>query len=525
MSIILNFIKLHKALSIIAGAVLVVTLVIVFKPSDETDTSIEVIRGSISETVSVTGQLEPVQSVNLSFQSSGRIAYVPVKVGDIVYAGQMLASLDNAELNAQLKNAQAGVAAQQAKLDGLLAGSRPEDIAVAQAQFDKAQQDLNNYYSESQDILASAYAYADDAVRTQLADLFVSMGTESSPQYRVTISCSSSWCLQNIPLLADRRAESEALLLKWRHELNGMLSSDPAEVIEKMLINVSSYLQVTRQLMNIASDVINSTDITIDSTTLTAYRTSVSTAMTENNTALNSVNSQMQSIAAQKIVVQQYASQLALKKAGSSAQDIAAQRAAVLSAQAQADQIQAQIAKNVIRSPIKGIVTLVDAKVGQSASANAILISVISNSQLEIMANVPEIDAGKIAVGNHVDFTVDALTNQSFTASVSFVDPAETVIDGVVNFKIKAVLSQADERLRSGLTVNLDIRTRYKEDVLMLPQYAIIQNDDGVFVEKLTGQTSERVPVTLGLRSADGMVEIVSGLVQGDRVANIGLKK
>lgn len=516
--------RAHKVVTGIIAAGAIIVLTIMLRSGDTSDTSILVEKGSISETVSVTGQLEPVQSVDLSFQASGRIAYVPVKVGDEVLVGQTLASLDSSELNAQLKNAQANVAAQQAKLDGLLAGSRPEDIAVAQAQFDKAQQDLNNYYSAAQDILSSAYAYADDAVRTQLAALFVSTGSDSSPQYRVTISCSSSWCLQNIPLLADKRAESEVFLLKWRQELTNLVPGDPAQVIETILADASSYLQATRQLVNVASDVLNSTDIVIDSTTLATYRTSVSTAMTENNTALNSINSQLQSIAAQKIVVQQYASQLALKKAGSSAQDISAQRAAVLAAQAQADQIQAQISKNIIRSPIKGIVTKVDAKVGQSASANATLISVISNSQLEITANVPEIDVGRITVGNHIDFTVDALPNQTFTASVSFVDPAETIIEGVVNFKIKAVISQDEDDLKSGLTVNLEIRTRHKDDVLILPQYAIIQNDEGTFVEKINGTEKVMTPVVLGLRSMEGMVEIVSGLSEGDRVANVGLK-
>jgi multidrug efflux pump subunit AcrA (membrane-fusion protein) len=55
----------------------------------------------------------------------------------------------------------------------------------------------------------------------------------------------------------------------------------------------------------------------------------------------------------------------------------------------------------------------------------------------------------------------------------------------------------------------------------LLPQFAIIENDDGTFVRRPDGS---EVPVTTGIRSQDGMVEIISGLAAGDQVVNIGLK-
>ncbi|MEK7062550.1 MAG: hypothetical protein AAB946_00790, partial [Patescibacteria group bacterium] len=115
---------------------------------------------------------------------------------------------------------------------------------------------------------------------------------------------------------------------------------------------------------------------------------------------------------------------------------------------------------------------------------------------------------------------------------------AETIIDGVVNFKIKAVMEAQDPRVKSGLTANLDIATLSKNDALVLPQYAIIENDSGTFVKRaivkpgssaLANITSsnvktEEIPVKIGLSSADGMVEILSGLSEGDQILNIGIK-
>jgi HlyD family secretion protein len=493
------------------------------------DTSLLVTRGSITETVSVTGQLVPSQSVDLSFQASGRVASVPAAVGASVQVGQVLASLDVAELNAQLRNAQASTAAQQAKLDGLLAGSRPEDIAVAQAQLDKAQQDFENTIGSVPDVLSSAYTKTNDGVRTQLLGLFMSNQSDAyPPQFITAFSCSSVSCTQSIQQIVSLRSSADVALDNWQKELDAFLGRTVmASAVEsdQALESARGYIQVARDLLARLSSVVTATNISASSATLATYRASIDAGVTEIDAALNAITAQRQAIASQKIVVEQYASSLALKKAGSSKQDISAQRAAVLAAQAQVEQIQAQISKSVIRSPIAGVVTRQDAKIGQSASANVILISVISNQQLELEANVPEIDIGKVSVGNPILLTIDAFSGESFLASVSFIDPAETVLDGVVSFKIKSVLAGPSERLKSGLTANLEIQVRHKDNVLLLPQYGIIQNEDGSFVQKINGTTTVRVPVVLGLRSIDGIVEIVSGVAEGDRVENIGIKK
>jgi hypothetical protein len=60
---------------------------------------------------------------------------------------------------------------------------------------------------------------------------------------------------------------------------------------------------------------------------------------------------------------------------------------------------------------------------------------------------------------------------------------------------------------------------------LILPQYAILQNDSGSFVETLLGKTATTTPVTLGIQDQQGRVEVLSGVTLGEQVINIGLKK
>ncbi|MBI3573540.1 biotin/lipoyl-binding protein [Candidatus Kaiserbacteria bacterium] len=90
---------------------------------------VTVTRGAITETVSVTGNTTPVHSVSLGFGAGGTVARANASVGDHVAVGTVLATLNMNDLSAQLKEAEANVDVAKAKLAGLVAGARPEDIA------------------------------------------------------------------------------------------------------------------------------------------------------------------------------------------------------------------------------------------------------------------------------------------------------------------------------------------------------------------------------------------------------------
>jgi multidrug efflux pump subunit AcrA (membrane-fusion protein) len=128
-----------------------------------------------------------------------------------------------------------------------------------------------------------------------------------------------------------------------------------------------------------------------------------------------------------------------------------------------------------------------------------------------------------LALGQTVNITFDALPGENFTGSVMEIDPAETIIGGVVNYQIKVALNSTDSRIKSGLTANLSIITEVKKNVVLLPQYAVQQNNQGTFVRVVNGSSTTDVSVKLGIRGQDGNVEIISGLAAGQVVQNIGL--
>ena len=95
-------------------------------------------REDTSQELTLYGNVD-LREVNLAFNNAERIAAVLVQEGDRVRKGQVLAQLDTSRLTPQVEQAQAQAAAQQAVLDRLRHGNRPEEIAQARANVAVAQ--------------------------------------------------------------------------------------------------------------------------------------------------------------------------------------------------------------------------------------------------------------------------------------------------------------------------------------------------------------------------------------------------
>lgn len=179
-----------------------------------------------------------------------------------------------------------------------------------------------------------------------------------------------------------------------------------------------------------------------------------------------------------------------------------------------------QLARTNLYSPVDGIVTAVDIKEGEVATVGVAVISVASEGDLEIESNIPESDIAEVKLGQKAKVIFDALSNEDiFEAEVVEIDPASTVISGVVYYKTKMKLLGGDERIKIGMSLDADISTAKKENVLMIPERTIKTENGVKTVEILLAENkTEKVEVEVGLSGDGGMIEIVSGLKEGDDV-------
>ena len=512
-----KFLKSKWTLGILALIIIVAGYFVFFRGGGASYQFITVTQGSITQTVSVTGNTTPMQSVSLGFQNTGTIARVYYNLGDKVNAGAVIAELNTASLSASLQQAQANVAAEQATLQGLQAGAQPATIAASQASLQQAEQSLSNLYAGISDAAVSGYAKGNDATRTQLNTLFSNAET-NQPQLTFNTSNSQA-AIDAIALRISASIELNA----WQQELSGISPSSSSDILATALGNGLAHLAVIQNLLNTVSATLDG-NINLSATQLAADKANVTAGLTEVNAAESSFNTISQNIASQKAAVAEAQDQLAVTQAGSTPQAIAAQEAQVEQAQAGVSSAEANLQGAEIIAPIGGTVTQQDAKVGQQASPGTPLVSIIGSGGFEVDAGVSETDVGKLAEGDIATMTLDAFPGATFAGSVFYVAPAQTNTQGVITYLTKISFNKPDPQLKSGLTANIDIQTKQDNNALILPQYAILQNDSGTFVETLVGKTVTTTPVTLGIQDQNGNVEILSGVTVGEQVINIGLK-
>ena len=455
-------------------------------------------RGTVSQVVSVTGKVEPASNADLSFEKGGRIAYVYHGVGERVGVGAALVSLENGDISAELAQARAVAKAQTAKLEELKKGTRPEDIFISEVDVENAKNEIING-------IKSGYVNSDDAIRNKV-DQLMSNPKSSSPQINFSVGNSE---LEND--IENGRQTIESMLISWSSSMVGM---NNAQDVLPYAVEARNNLKIVQSYMDNVALAVNSlqSNTTLSQTTVDAYKAAVLAGRTNVTNAMNSLAASVEKLRTAE-------SKLALKKAGTVKEQITAQEAEVESAEASILNLQAQLAKTVIRSPIAGIVTKQVAKAGEIAGAGAVLTSVISDAKYEIEASVAEADIAKIKLGDEAQVTLDAYGNDVvFAASVTSIDPAETVIDGVPTYKTTLQFKTSDDRIKSGMTANTDISGAKRENVLFLPGRAISGKGTAKTVSIIDGDATREVTIETGLRGSNGDVEIISGLKEGDRV-------
>jgi RND family efflux transporter MFP subunit len=475
---------------------------------------ITVERSQLIQEITITGKIKPVQVIDLAFEKVGKVSGVYVNIGDKVSAGQILVELERNDLNAQLRESLANFDVQNAKLDGLKRGSTKEEIQVTQTELEKAKQILVNYYAGVPNIVSSAYNKASDAVRNQL-DAFFSDDEQTNA--RLTYSTANNQA--QIDAENQRRLITNELN-NWQLELSFISANSNSSELDKILKTSEDHLLAVKKLIEIIDNTLNSPN-SLPQSTLTTYKASIYTASANNNTALTSVKDQEQLISAQTITAQKARDELNLKLSGSTLESIKAQEALVEQAAAQIDGIRAQIFKTTLRSPINGTITKEEVKLGEIVTANSLVVSIISANNLEIEANIAEADIAKIKIGQSAKVTLDAYGNDVvFDAKIVFIEPAETIIEGVSTYKTKLQFDKEDDRIKSGMTANVDILTDTRENTLVIPQRAVYRKDGEESVLIYNDGSFQERKIRTGLRGSDGNIEVLEGLIEGENIAN-----
>ncbi len=187
---------------------------------------------------------------------------------------------------------------------------------------------------------------------------------------------------------------------------------------------------------------------------------------------------------------------------------------------ARLEQARLNVENSRLISPFDGVVTRLDAVVGQSVGSAPIL-TVATTNQLLVRFYLDETDLGKANVGNRVTFTFDAYPDQPIGGEITSVEPALQTVDGTPVVVVWAKLTDETEAvILSGMTVDVEVIAAEARDALLVPVQALRELAPGsyaVFVVQADGSL-KMTPVTVGLRDYAN-AEILSGLKVGDVVS------
>ena len=92
---------------------------------------------------------------------------------------------------------------------------------------------------------------------------------------------------------------------------------------------------------------------------------------------------------------------------------------------------------------------------------------------MQVIANVDEADIGGVAVGNRVNFTVDAYPDDTFEGVVKQVRLEATTNNNVVTYEVVISAPNADLKLKPGLTANVTIFTKEQANILSVANKAL----------------------------------------------------
>jgi HlyD family secretion protein len=180
----------------------------------------------------------------------------------------------------------------------------------------------------------------------------------------------------------------------------------------------------------------------------------------------------------------------------------------------------AQLSYAEIHSPIDGVVTDRPLYVGDLATANQPILTVMNTSRLIAKLHVPQTEAAALKLGNAAEMKVPGL-DEPVSARVTLVSPA--LDPGSTTVEIWVEARKPDPALRPGMTVDASMTAKTAKDAVVVPAAAVFKSGEGDEYVLVAGsdQKAHQKKVQVGIRNKDA-AQIVSGINAGDPVITAG---
>ena len=370
--------------------------------------------GSLAQTVTASGTVNPQNTIDVGTQVSGTISSIDVDYNSKVKQGQVLAKIDPTTLQAALAQAQA-------------------QLAQAQAQAQAASATAAGGPASIEEAPANAQAAGAGAQEAK-ADAAAAKEAIASAQTTVTKD-------QAALSLAQQTLSRDQSLLAQGYVAQSAVDADRSnEVAAQTALQAAQVAVVQAQAQEAASQA---------------------------QTAQTAAQAQAQDAQA-NVQGSTSANQAASAQAA---------QAAIGIDQAQVATAEQNLRNATITSPVNGTVIARDVSIGQTVAASLqtpTLFAIAQDlSKMEVDLAVGEPDIGNVRAGDPVSFTVLAYPNRTFTGTVEQVRKDPTTVNNVVTYDTVVDVPNADGALLPGMTANATIQTEHVDNAQIVPLAAL----------------------------------------------------
>ena len=173
-------------------------------------------------------------------------------------------------------------------------------------------------------------------------------------------------------------------------------------------------------------------------------------------------------------------------------------------------------ATRALTAPYDGVVVARSVHPGAHVAPGGMpIVTVIDDSRLRVLAEVPEVDTPLVRVGQDATVVVAAHPNHTWTGKVARLGRELSAQTHTLPIEID--VDNADRKLLAGMAAHLHIQVAAHANALTVPRATISLKDGAAFVFRDAGGRARRVPVALGFEEGD-FVEVTQGLADGDEV-------
>ncbi len=461
--------------------------------------------GDLSASATASGQVEARQAALLSVLQPGVVELVHVTAGTPVKAGDPLVQLSRRDLALQVERMQQNVTLKEAELAALLDGASAADIAAAEAAVQSAQAQLD-------DLLAGPTAQ-------EIAEYEANIRQQQAGVWSASASYNST--ADSIKGSALAAAQADLVQAEITYEQAKERNEDFAfSFTHEALIDAQEELAIAQAKVAELQAGPNQGSLNSASADISSAQANLSQKQADYEALLSGPSAAQMSAAESTLA--RALSDLADLKKGAGAQDIAIAEAELAQARLNLQAAEEDLADAVILAPFDGLVTDVLVSAGERATGDVVE---IVSSDLEAVLQVDEVDIGALRVGQPALLTFEAWPGAELSGQIQSIAPsAGGNADAVVNYDVTIGFDSADLPILVGMTADARLITEEKEEVLLVPNAAIVPDrETGTFsVNLVLGEENgqpllESRQVTIGLKDGDN-TEILSGLSAGDVV-------